>query len=216
MKISKNITILMSAVCIGFLGLAIFLEFGSFENVTNVIFKRHLDFYKNLSLGILASGILVLIPSMVQYLTEKRRYYVDIYKLLNNILFEAIKIINCMVNYSQDGSVYMHFESFRSMYMELISEYSTFTYFFKLSKRDKFIESVIVETMRFIWMQEEVLKYSKQLKEGMIDEKQYKKCFETIKNEVVKSFSTEFETYRKMIDKETMGLVENRKLKKYF
>lgn len=56
------------------------------------------------------------------------------------------------------------FDYFGITYNKIVSLYSTFTYFFRLSKKDRLIESTINETTRFIMIQEEILKYSNKLK----------------------------------------------------
>ncbi|WIV11093.1 hypothetical protein [Proteiniborus sp. MB09-C3] len=216
MKISKNIIILMSILCICFFGLAVFFEFGYFETLSCNVLRGHMDFYTNISLSVFASGILVLIPSIVQYLTEKKRYYVEIYRIINYMLSEAIEIILRMEEYSQDGSIFSHFEKFRLIYNELITEYSTFTCFFKLSQKDKLVESVISETVRFILIQEELLKYSKQIKEGTLSKDEYKKCFDVVRNELINSFKKEFVKYQMMIEKDIMRLIKDKKIEKYY
>lgn len=138
------------------------------------------------------------------------------HRLANYALSEAVEIIRCMDEYSQDDSIFSHFENFRLCYKELIYQYSLFAYFFRLSQRDKLIDSVISQTMKFILIQEELLKYCKQLKEGIISENEYKKCFDIVRGQMSNSFKKDFVKYQGMIEMDIMALIKDKKIEKYF
>lgn len=107
------------------------------------------------------------------------------------------------------------FDYFGITYNKIVSLYSTFTYFFRLSKKDRLIESTINETTRFIMIQEEILKYSNKLKAKEISEGEYKECFDVFTAELINSYQGKFISYRKSIEKNMKGLLDNRELKTY-
>ena len=160
-----------------------------------------------------ASGLLVLIPAIVQYNTEKSNYYIEMHRYLDGLLYNALDIISVMEDNNADIS--KMFDYFGITYNKIVSLYSTFTYFFRLSKKDRLIESTINEATRFIMIQEEILKCSNKLKAKEISEDEYKECFNVFMAELINSYQGKFISYRKSIEKNMKGLLDNRELKTY-
>ena len=165
-------------ICILVLCISIIFEFTNYD--TEIAKGMHIEYYKNLCLGMFASGLLVLIPAIVQYNTEKSNYYIEMYRYLDGLLYNALDIISVMEEYNNNADISKMFDYFGITYNKIVSLYSTFTYFFRLSKKDRLIESTINETTRFIMIQEEILKYSNKLKAKEISEGEYKECFDCI------------------------------------
>lgn len=213
MKISKKTIIIMILVCVTTFCISLLFEFVNFD--IEIKQNLHFDFYKNISLGIFASSLLVLIPSIVHFNIEKKNYYIEMFKYSNVILFCSLEIITYMEQYCQDKDITILFDNFNLKYNELISRFSTFTYFFWFSKKDKLIESIICETTKFIKIQEELLKYSKKFKNKSITENEYKKCFDIIREEMINTYREEFVKYQQQIEKNIKCLVDDRKLNTY-
>lgn len=74
MKVSKKTIVIMMIICILVLCISIIFEFTNYD--TEIAKGMHIEYYKNLCLGMFASGLLVLIPAIVQYNTEKSNYYI--------------------------------------------------------------------------------------------------------------------------------------------
>lgn len=201
----------MFLFCIMFFSVALILEF------SNVLSKEsHKDFYLNFSIGLLASSLLVLVPSLVQYTNEKRKYYVAMYRILNHLLYDILYIINTMKEYSKDEDLSKYFESMKLQYNDLISEYSLFTKFFRLSSRDKLIESVISETYKFMKLQFHLSSYRSGLMNESISMVEYKEAFDSITEVLIKEYRPDFEKYRKMIDEDLKNLIKDKEFKKYY
>lgn len=216
MKVSKNIIIITLIFCIVSGGIIVLLEFNN-QVVDNMSFiKSHLEFFLNVCLSLFASGVLVLVPSITQYSTEKKRYHNEMQKNLNGMLYHSREIIKCVDSYSQDNTIHMHFESFRILYKELINRYSTFTHFFIFSGKDKLIETVITDMMKFILVNEEILKYAKLLKKNEISEKDYNNCFEIARGEMLNYYKVNFDKYQNLVDELMTNDISKKKLKKYF
>ena len=78
MKVSKKTIVIMMIICILVLCISIIFEFTNYD--TEIAKGMHIEYYKNLCLGMFASGLLVLIPAIVQYNTEKSNYYIEMYR----------------------------------------------------------------------------------------------------------------------------------------
>lgn len=213
MKVSKKTIVIMMIICILVLCISIIFEFTNYD--TEIAKGMHIEYYKNLCLGMFASGLLVLIPTIVQYNTEKSNYYIEMYRYLDGLLYNALDIISVMEEYNNNADISKMFDYFGITYNKIVSLYSTFTYFFRLSKKDRLIESTINETTRFIMIQEEILKYSNKLKAKEISEGEYKDCFDVFTAELINSYQGKFISYRKSIEKNMKGLLDNRELKTY-
>ncbi len=213
MKASKKTIIIMLVICVLALGSSICLEFAGFNEAIEV--KYHIGYFENIALGIFASGLLVLIPTIVQYNIEKNTFYIEMFKYSDSILYWALEIISCMENYNQHGVVSKYFDDFGLTYNKLISRYSTFTYFYKLTKKDKLIESIINETTKFIMIQKEVLELSKKLKRNEITYKAYEESFEVVREEMKKTYKEEFMNYKIFLEKYMKDILENKILKTY-
>lgn len=211
MKVNRNIVIVMCILCILFLGAAMILEFTSLLSENG-----HHDFFVNLGMGLFTSGFLVLAPSLVQYINEKRRYYVTMYRTLNQILYDAISIIAIMNDYAKDGQVAQHFDSIKLHYNHVISEYSLFAKFFHMSRRDKLIDSVISETFKFLKLQEELALYRIDMKNDKITANEYKTAFDTMAKILADEYKPSFTAYQEMMDQDIKSLVKNKTFKKYY
>ncbi|OWR27276.1 hypothetical protein CDO73_23840 [Saccharibacillus sp. O23] len=211
MKVNKHVVIVMFLFCIIFFSTALLLEF------SNVLPKEsHKDFYLNFSIGLFASSLLVLVPSIVQYTNEKRKYYVAMYRILNYLLYDTLKIISIMNEYSKNEDISKYFESIKLQYNDLISEYSLFTKFFRLSSRDKLIESVISETYKFMKLQSHLASYRISLMNESISMLEYKEAFDSITEVLIKEYKPDFENYRKMIDEDMKNIIKDKEFKKYY
>ena len=213
MKVSKKTIIIMLVICVSVLCISFILEYMSYD--TEISKQMHIEFYKNLCLGMFASGLLVLIPAVVQYNTEKNNFYIAMYRYLDSLLYNSLDIISVMEQYDRNAQMSKMFDCFGLTYNKVVSLYSTFTCFFMLSKKDRLIESVINETTRFMMIQEELLKLSKKLKANEMSEGEYEKSFEVFRTEIIKSYQDKFILYRKYIEKNMKGLLDNRELKTY-
>ncbi|MNW40974.1 hypothetical protein D3C74_181000 [compost metagenome] len=211
MKVNKNIVIVMCLFCIIFFSMTMILEF---SNILSG--KNHGDFYINLSMGLLASSLLVLVPSLVQYANEKKRYYVEMYRILNHLLYDTISIINMMEEYSKDKDVSEYFDSIKLLYNDLISEYSLFTKFFVLSWRDKLIESVISETYKFLKLQAHLSSYRIDLKNEKIGMADYIEAFESMTEILVKEYKPSFKKYKEMLEEDVKNIIKDKDFKKYY
>jgi hypothetical protein len=211
MKIYKKTIVWMILVCIIFLSLASILEFNLFIKVS-----YHKDYYENILLGAFASGLLVLIPSIVSYSNEKKQYYLNAYSISNKLLYGALEIISYMENYSQDKELVSNtFSAVSIQYDEFISQYSQFTYFFHFSNRDKLIESIVNEITKYILIQEEWLKVVKMLKDNQINLDTYTDCFNQIRREIIDTFKHKFIRYQYLIKKDIEHFMKDKKLKTY-
>ena len=83
MKVSKKTIVIMMIICILVLCISIIFEFTNYD--TEIAKGMHIEYYKNLCLGMFASGLLVLIPAIVQYNTEKSNYYIEMYRYLDGL-----------------------------------------------------------------------------------------------------------------------------------
>ena len=211
MKVSKKTIVIMMIICILVLCISIIFEFTNYD--AEIAKGMHIEYHKNLCLGMFASGLLVLIPAIVQYNTEKSNYYIEMHRYLDGLLYNALDIISVMEDNNADIS--KMFDYFGITYNKIVSLYSTFTYFFRLSKKDRLIESTINEATRFIMIQEEILKCSNKLKAKEISEDEYKECFNVFMAELINSYQGKFISYRKSIEKNMKGLLDNRELKTY-
>lgn len=211
MKVSKKTIVIMMIICILVLCISIIFEFTNYD--AEIANGMHIEYHKNLCLSMFASGLLVLIPAIVQYNTEKSNYYIEMHRYLDGLLYNALDIISVMEDNNADIS--KMFDYFGITYNKIVSLYSTFTYFFRLSKKDRLIESTINEATRFIMIQEEILKCSNKLKAKEISEDEYKECFNVFMAELINSYQGKFISYRKSIEKNMKGLLDNRELKTY-
>lgn len=210
MKVYKKTIIWMIAVCIIFLSLSLNLEFNVLIHI-----DYHKDYLENIFLGIFASGLLVLIPSIVGYCCEKKQYYLDIYKIAGKLLYYSLEIIRYMDEYCQDKQLVSNtFDLFSMQYDEFISQYSRFTYFFYFGKRDKLIESILNETTKFNLIQEEIIKLLKQVKSKEVNMETYKYCFDEVKKGFLDTKST-FIHYQDLISEDINKLIKDKKLKTY-
>ncbi|RKI99178.1 hypothetical protein D7X87_25750 [bacterium D16-54] len=213
MKVSKKTIIIMLVICVIVLGVSFILEYINYD--AEIANQMHIDFYKNLCLGMFASGLLVLIPAIVQYNTEKSNFYIEMYRYLDSLLYNTLDIISVMEKYDRDARISKMFDEFGITYNKVVSLYSTFSCFFTLSKKDRLIESVINETTKFMMIQEELLNLSKKLKVKEISEGEYAECFEVVRTEIIKTYQDKFILYRRYIEKNMKSLLENRELKTY-
>lgn len=203
----------MIIICVIVLSSSFVLEYMDYD--TEIANQMHIDFYKNLLLGMFASGLLVLIPAVIQYNTEKSNFYIEMYRYLDSLLYNTLDIISVMEKYDRNAKISKMFDDFGITYNKVVSLYSTFSCFFMLSKKDRLIESVINETTRFMMIQEELLKLSKKLKVKEISEEEYEEYFEVFRAEIIKSYQDKFILYRKYIEKHMRSLLDNRELKTY-
>lgn len=216
MKIYKKTILYTIVVCFVSLSLSIILEFKPCIKSILIIIN-HVDFFKNLFLGIFASGLLVLIPAIVSYVSNKKQYYITFYQTSNSIFVSALTIITFMEEYCQDKiQLNNDFDNISLKFNELTSSYSNFDYFFKMNKKDKLIESILLELMRYLLFQDKLLSLSKELKIGKISEDEYKEFFDGIRKEMMETYREEFLKYRKMIDEDMRSIIKDRVLKKYY
>ncbi|MGG7195879.1 hypothetical protein ACQPUI_04000 [Clostridium butyricum] len=211
MKIYKKTIICMIIMCAAFLSLSLMLEFNILMNIS-----YHKDYLENTFLGIFASGLLVLIPSIVSYYYEKKQYYLDIYNIAAKLLYSSLEIIKYFEEHCQDGQLVSNmFDVFSMRYDELISKYSQFTYFFYFSERDKLIESILNEITKYYLIHEEILKLSKQLKEKKINLETYTDCFEKVKEELVDTYKNTFINYQNFISSDIKHFIKDKVLNTY-
>lgn len=213
MKVGKKTIIIMLIICVIVLCVSFLLEYINCN--AEIVEKMHIEFYKNLCLGMFASGLLVLIPAIVQYNTEKSNYYVDMHQYLDSLLYDALDIMSVMEKYDRNADIAKKFDSFAITYNKIVSLYSSFTYFFILTKKDKLIESIINETTKFIMIQVELLKQSKKMKNQEITENEYNTWFEVVRAETIKTYWNEFSYYKDLVEKNMKSLLDNRQLKTY-
>ena len=103
MKVSKKTIVIMMIICILVLCISIIFEFTNYD--TEIAKGMHIEYYKNLCLGMFASGLLVLIPAIVQYNTEKSNYYIEMYRYLDGLLYNALDIISVMEEYNNNADI---------------------------------------------------------------------------------------------------------------
>lgn len=211
MKVYKKTIIYMMIVCTILISLASIIEYKIFINVS-----YHKDYFENIFLGAFASGLLVLIPSIISYCHEKKQYYLDIYTIANKLLFNILEIISYLENYSQDKELVSNtFDAVSIQYDEFISQYSKFTYFFRFCDRDKLIESILNEVTKYILIQEEMLKIGKMFKNNEINLETYTYCFDKIRREMIETYKNKFINYQSLIKKDIKNFLKDKVLKTY-
>lgn len=210
MKNTKLIIGLMIVVSVISLILSVLLEF-------NIVLKsiEHKDYYINLLMGIFVSGILVILTSVTQFIFQKRDYYIRILRAENNLVFLSLNIMTCMEEHSQDSSIYQMFDEFDKNYQVMSIEFIDSCYFFKASSRDKLIESIAVETTRFIMIQNELLKYAKDFKDNKISQVKYNTAFECIREALLNDYKDEFIHYRELLEEEIKKIIKDRGMVKW-
>lgn len=212
MKVSKKIIMIMIFLSMISLGVSIYLEFT--VNDIEIARKMHFDYFKNLFIGVFASGLLVFITTIVQYNIEKNNYYISMHRYLDTLLYSALNILSKMR--SNDIFVYApELSDFNIVYNKTVYLYSTFVCVFNLSKKDMLVESVINEVSKFKMMQEKLLEQYNKFKRNECSESDYKKVIETYEEKFKMEYKDKFFSYRKQIESNMKSLLDNRKLKTY-
>lgn len=214
MKTGKKTIIIMIFMCVVTLCVSICLEF--INICAEIELKYHIEYFENISLGVFASGLLVLIPTIVQFNIEKNNYYIEMFRYSDNILYVSLDIISAMEEYDQNAEISKNFDSFGLAYNQIVSRYSTFEFFFKLSKKDKLIESILNEITKFIMIQEELLKLSKKLKNFEIANDDYEDSFNIVREEMITVYKKNFKIYRNDLAKCMKAVLVNKTLKTYY
>lgn len=216
MKIYKRTILSMIVVCILSLCLSLMFEL-KIINVKYFSSASHFDFYKNILMGIFTSGLLVLIPAIVGFFHERKQYYLQIYQTGNTLLITSLEILKLIERNSQEKlKLEKLFNNFSISYTELITCYSNFTYFIFFTKKDKLIESIVIEVKRYSLFIELLFDKSQELSDGVINEQEYRIWFEKLRKEMIDTYGVEFPKYRKMLNQQIASMIEDRKLKKYY
>ena len=213
MKIYKKTIICMLFICAISLILAVSIEFNVFIDLS-FIPNNNIGFFENILLGIFASSLLVLIPSIVSYFHEKNQYYFNIYRLSNKLLSNSLENIDHIKDYCQNKDlVKKTLEYIYIYYDELILIYSQFTYFTYYSERDKMIESLVNESTKYILMQEKIVELSMDLEKKNINEETYKKSFNILRKEIIDTYEQRFINYKDFIKIDIKKFINDKKLK---
>lgn len=201
----------MVIVCTILISLASMIEYKIFINISS-----HKDYFENILLGAFASGLLVLIPSIISYYHEKKQYYLDIYTIANKLLYNILEVISHMENCPKDKELVSNmFDAVSIRYDEFVSQYSQFTYFFCFCDRDKLIESILNEVTKYILIQEKLLKLSRKLKDKEINLKTYTDLFNKIRIEIIHTYKNKLINYERLVEKDIKRFLKDRILKTY-
>lgn len=213
MKTNKRISIMMIFVCIIAIAFSCVIEY---IPIADTIKKKwHTDFWENMFLGIFASGLLVLISGIIQYNVEKRNYYRQMLRYANKILHDALMIIDSMEKVNNKADIDIIFSSFNTIYNEIVELYSSFTYVFFFTGKDKLIESILNEITKFGLIQDEVLMRLEQLAYDEISQNVYSEYMKKIKEISPEKFKEEFQSYILHIDNIIKKTMEDRTLTTY-
>lgn len=203
----------MLIICTISLIISISIEFNFFINFSSIL-GNNLDFFENIFLGIFASSLLVLIPSIVSYFHEKKQYYFNIYRISNKFLSNSLENINHMKTHCQNKDlVSKTLDNISMHYDELVLLYSQFTYFIFYSERDKMIESLINESSKYILMQEKILEFSIDFKNKKINEETYQEAFKLLRKEIIDTYEQKFIDYKGLIKIDIKKFIKDKKLK---
>lgn len=211
MKTGKKTIIIMILMCLATICISAVLEFGNMgEEFRNTY---HIAYFQNLFLGIFASSFLVLVPAIVQYHIDKSNYYTEILNDCNDVLYYALEIIAFTEEYSEGQERPKCFKHFGQVYSRLVLRYDTFTHFFKLSRKDKLIESIVNETSKFARTQHEMLRAYQDM--AAYSGKGQEQDFEEVRRNIVELYKQKFLTYQELVEQYMRNLLKEKTLKTY-
>lgn len=142
----------------------------------------HSEYVINILIGVFASGILLLVSSVIGYKSCKNEYYL-------NVSSELISVIDIISEFNEEltnhtcqstskyiSAIFSKLDNIKLQFMNTIG--------FRKSKRDKIIESIIVELFRYLLMLNELGNLNNKLKKHILSEKQYQTDFDVIVKEM--------------------------------
>ncbi len=204
MKTLKN-TIKISIV-VSIISLIISIIF-EFNNIS-----KHDNYILNISIGMFASGTLIVFTSITGFICEKRKYYINAIQKSSHMITSCLNIIDILENYAQDVSPSGYFNEIRAYYNDIFANMTDYSYFFKMSKSEILIESILSDTTKFLLIQAMLFEYSSQLKSGKINEYEYSTAFNTIRKDMIEE-REKFNNHLDSIKDNMNKLVKDRELK---
>ena len=143
----------------------------------------HSDYYTNILLGVFASGLLLVVASIIGYASCKNDYYLHISDELIStadiiILFtEELTNRTCQSTQRYVSMINSKFNNAKLLYSSEIG--------FHKSKRDRLIEVLLVKLLGYLQLQKKLDDYNIKLKNNEICLEEYEESF----NEIVKEMS---------------------------
>ena len=203
-------TILISIpFCIICLVCSIMLEFGF------VCIKSN-SFYANIFLGLFASGILIIMTSVISFYNEKKQYYMNVFLNLSKSI-SVIKLFIEELNVKNKDIKYNTFVEEIKSNLDLIKfAMWEYTSFFHRNHKDIIIDSVVVIIVKFLLVQNELIRLSNQLRREEINMETYTQCFDKITNELVYTYLPKFVKCEEEVQSIINKLVKDRTLKNIF
>lgn len=193
MKLHKKTIICMLILSLVSIIMSLFIE------LKVICIKNHEQYIANILMGIFASGILILISSVIAFTIEKNKFYLLCYIELNKLLANVIEIIRVMEFNIQGAKTSEYFKEIKISFQNLHLTLGEYTCFFKQDKRIPKIKNILEATLIFCKIHELLDKANYDLSIHEINMAEYTTAFETIKNEMVNEHKQKFVGYQKEI-----------------
>ena len=144
----------------------------------------HSDYYTNILLGIFASGLLLVVASIIGYASCKNDYYIRISDELIStsdiiILFtDELQNKTCQSTQRYVSTILEKFNTAKLLYSSEVGFYK--------SKRDRLIEVLLVKLIGYLELQKILDDYNQKLRKKEICIEQYTESFDAIVEEMAR------------------------------
>ena len=144
----------------------------------------HSDYYTNILLGIFASGLLLVVASIIGYASCKNDYYIRISDELIStsdiiILFtDELQNKTCQSTQRYVSTILEKFNTAKLLYSSEVGFYK--------SKRDRLIEVLLVKLIDYLELQKILDDYNQKLRKKEICIEQYTESFDAIVEEMAR------------------------------
>lgn len=209
MRIHKITICIIMPICILCLCLSALFEF----LLPNI---QHSSFYVNLSLGIFASSLLVVITALASYFVEKKRYYKTVFRDLSDAIILEIFLIEETHKKSTRFHSSEVMREIQSTMVNVRANIMDFSYLYKRNHKDEVIDKSIDCTMRISKMSDFLLEQSNQLESEKITMEDYTYAYNEISSEFVHTYLPKLKELQDMIGNEMQKLVKDRVLQSLF
>ena len=200
---------IITPICIFFLCLSALFEF----LLPNI---QHSSFYVNLSLGIFASSLLVVITALASYFVEKKRYYKTIFHDLSDAIILEIFLIEETHKKNKELHSSKVIQEIQSTMINVRANIMDFSFLCKRNHKDEVIDKSIDCTMRISMMFNFLLEQSNKLESEEITMEDYTYAYNEISSEFVHVYLPKLRELQDMIGHEMKKLVKDRVLQSSF
>lgn len=175
----------------------------------------HSSFYQNITLGIFASAILIVMTSVVSYKCEKTTYCKEQFSDISEMIVYAKTLLKAMKQKDPDLKSHLFFEQIELRFNNVKIRMWNFACF-RYNHKDIVIESSMALIIKILQLQNLLSEQSIQYKKGKINTDTHTWCYDTITNQLVKDYYSPLIECEKKVQSIIKSLIKDRKLHSIF